>query len=199
MNGAAVVAAIDGSEHSRAVVAFAMEEARCRRAPLQVVICQPVYAETHAFGSGPSVHGMDPVNLELAHGRAEHVVDQVRLNLAALRGRGDGLVVRDGQQHPGQHEHDGTGQPATEPLAAGRLAALRAAAGRLGVPRIQRIAEHLGDEVRGEPAFGAGASGVAAGCRIRRSGRCSGAAQHAHPTAARRVRTNRTRLVAWMT
>lgn len=80
MNGAPIVAAIDGSEHSHAVVAWAVEEARCRRAPLQVLICQPAYAETHAFGAGPAVHGMDPVDLELARGRAEHVVDAVRLH-----------------------------------------------------------------------------------------------------------------------
>lgn len=102
MNGAPVVAAIDGSEHSHTVVKWAIEEARCRRAPLQVVTCQPVYAEMHAFGAGPAIHGMDPVDLELARGRAEHVVDDVRLR-GDVDPRGLDISVRAHAGAPAEH------------------------------------------------------------------------------------------------
>lgn len=75
-----IVAAVDGSDHSRAVVAWTIEEARSRGAGVRVVICQPAFAEVHAFGAGPSVHGIDPIDLALVRDQAIRIVDDVRLH-----------------------------------------------------------------------------------------------------------------------
>jgi nucleotide-binding universal stress UspA family protein len=79
VNGPHIVAAVDGSDHSHAVVAWAIEEAQSRGACLRVVICRPTIAEVHVFGAGPSAHGIDPVDLAVVRDQAVGIVDDVRL------------------------------------------------------------------------------------------------------------------------
>lgn len=98
VNEPQIVAAIDGSDHSHAVVAWAVEEAQSRGACLRVVICLPAFAEVHAFGAGPDAYGTDPMDLALVRDQAVRVVDDVR-----LRGEADprGLDV-DVRAHAGR-------------------------------------------------------------------------------------------------
>lgn len=102
INTRPIVAAIDASQHSRAVVAWAVEEARSRDASLQVVICQPAYAEVRAFGAGPTVHGVDPIDLALVRDEAIRVVDDVRLRGDADP-RGLDIDVRGHAGPPAEH------------------------------------------------------------------------------------------------
>lgn len=102
INTRPIVAGIDGSEHSHTVVTWAVEEARSRDASLQVVICQPVYAEVHAFGAGPAVHGADPFDLALVRDQAVRIVDDVRLRGEADP-RGLDIDVRAHAGPPAEH------------------------------------------------------------------------------------------------
>lgn len=102
VNEPQIVAAIDGSDHSHTVVAWAIGEAQARHAGLRVVICQPVYAEVHAFGAGPSVHGIDATDLALVRDRAIRVVDDVRLHGEADP-RGLDIDVRAHAGRPVEH------------------------------------------------------------------------------------------------
>lgn len=78
MDDAPIVVGIDGSEHSQAILTWAVSEARHRDARLLVVICQPVHAQVRSLGAGPGVHGLDPVKLDLLRAEADRIIDDVR-------------------------------------------------------------------------------------------------------------------------
>lgn len=74
-----IVAAVDGSDHSHAVVAWAIGEARLRGAAVRVVICQPAYAGVRAQGAGPVSYRIDSMEMTLVRNEAVRIVSEVRL------------------------------------------------------------------------------------------------------------------------
>lgn len=102
MTGAPIVVGIDGSDHSRTVLIWAITEARQRRARVHVVIGQRGHAELRASGAGPVFHRMDAIDLEVLRDTAVTILDEIRLNGGAdPRGLSIGVEAHAGS--PSEH------------------------------------------------------------------------------------------------